>query len=183
MASAMADGDVGISWLPLYHDMGLIGGLFTTMYWNMPIVLMKPEAFLFRPQWWMENIGRYKVTMGVAPNFGYHYCVTRISDEDLHRIDLRTWRLALNGAEPIDITLTSSSISFAHAASGTTCFCQWDGRTAWRRSRLTIPRSSGASTGRCSGRSTWPRFGLRGLGLHRPRCGRLSPARAGDQDC
>ncbi|HRZ26439.1 MAG TPA: fatty acyl-AMP ligase [Spirochaetota bacterium] len=106
VASAMADGDVGISWLPLYHDMGLIGGLFTTMYWNMPIVLMKPEAFLFRPQWWMENIGRYKVTMGVAPNFGYHYCVTRISDEDLHRIDLRTWRLALNGAEPIDrITL------------------------------------------------------------------------------
>jgi acyl-CoA synthetase (AMP-forming)/AMP-acid ligase II len=102
----MTEADVGISWLPLYHDMGLIGGLFTTMYWNMPIVLMKPEAFLFRPQWWMENIGRYGVTMGVAPNFGYHYCVTRISDEDLARIDLATWRLALNGAEPIDrITL------------------------------------------------------------------------------
>ncbi len=106
VASAMKDGDVGISWLPLYHDMGLIGGFFTTMYWNMPIVLMKPEAFLFRPQWWMQNIGRYKVTMGVAPNFGYHYCVTRIADEDLPQIDLSTWRLALNGAEPIDrITL------------------------------------------------------------------------------
>ena len=105
-ASRMTKDDVGISWLPLYHDMGLIGGLFTTMYWNMLMVLMKPEAFLFRPQWWMENIGRFKVTMGVAPNFGYHYCVTRIPESELEKIDLSSWRLALNGAEPIDrITL------------------------------------------------------------------------------
>lgn len=106
VASEMRADDVGISWLPMYHDMGLIGGFLTTLYWDIPLVLMSPEAFIFRPIWWMENISRYRVTMGVAPNFGYHYCVTRIDDADLHRLDLSSWRLALNGAEPVDrITL------------------------------------------------------------------------------
>jgi len=106
VASAMTPDDVGISWLPMYHDMGLIGGFLSTMYWNITMVLMSPEAFLFMPFWWMENISRYRVTMGVAPNFGYHFCVTRIKDSDLHKLDLRSWRLALNGAEPVDrITL------------------------------------------------------------------------------
>jgi fatty-acyl-CoA synthase len=106
VASKMTDNDVGISWLPMYHDMGLIGGFLSTLYWNIVMVLMAPEAFIFRPVWWMENISRYRVTMGVAPNFGYHYCVTRIDNADLHRLDLSSWRLALNGAEPVDrITL------------------------------------------------------------------------------
>ena len=106
VASAMTPNDVGISWLPMYHDMGLIGGFLTTMYWNVILVLMAPEAFIFRPFWWMENISRYRVTIGVAPNFGYHYCVTRIEDANLHKLDLSSWRLALNGAEPVDrITL------------------------------------------------------------------------------
>lgn len=102
VASAMTDNDVGISWLPMYHDMGLIGGFLSTMYWNISLVLMAPEAFIFRPLWWLENIAKYRVTMGVAPNFGYHYCVTRIDDKDLHKLDLSSWRLALNGAEPVD---------------------------------------------------------------------------------
>ena len=107
VASEMTDNDVGISWLPMYHDMGLIGGFLSTLYWGLKLVLMSPEAFIFRPIWWLENISRYRVTMGVAPNFGYHYCVTRIDDADVHRLDLKSWRLALNGAEPIDrITLT-----------------------------------------------------------------------------
>jgi fatty-acyl-CoA synthase len=107
VASGMTDNDVGISWLPMYHDMGLIGGFLSTMYWNISLVLMAPEAFIFRPFWWLENIARYRVTMGVAPNFGYHYCVTRIDDGDLHKLDLSSWRLALNGAEPVDrITLS-----------------------------------------------------------------------------
>ena len=66
----------------MYHDMGLIGGFLSTMYWGMTMVLMLPEAFIFRPFWWLENISRYRVTMGVAPNFGYHYCVTRIDNAD-----------------------------------------------------------------------------------------------------
>ncbi|OHD65783.1 MAG: hypothetical protein A2176_14345 [Spirochaetes bacterium RBG_13_51_14] len=102
IASAMTPDDVGISWLPMYHDMGLIGGFLSTLYWDLTLVLMAPEAFIFRPLWWMENISKYRVTLGVAPNFGYHYCVTRIDDADLHKLDLSSWRLALNGAEPID---------------------------------------------------------------------------------
>jgi fatty-acyl-CoA synthase len=102
IASEMRADDVGISWLPMYHDMGLIGGFLSTLYWDLTLVLMLPEAFIFRPFWWLENISRYRVTMGVAPNFGYHYCVTRIDDADVHKLDLSSWRLALNGAEPID---------------------------------------------------------------------------------
>lgn len=107
VASGMTPDDVGISWLPMYHDMGLIGGFLSTLYWDLVLVLMSPEAFIFRPIWWLENISKYRVTMGVAPNFGYHYCVTRIDDHDVSRLDLSSWRLALNGAEPIDrVTLT-----------------------------------------------------------------------------
>jgi acyl-CoA synthetase (AMP-forming)/AMP-acid ligase II len=102
IGAEITDKDIGISWLPMYHDMGLIGGFFTTIYWKMAMVFMMPEAFIFRPQWWLENISAYGVTMGVAPNFGYHYCVTRIPETALSKINLSSWRLALNGAEPID---------------------------------------------------------------------------------
>lgn len=107
VAGDLNEKDVGISWLPMYHDMGLIGGFLTSVYWNLTMVLMQPEAFLFRPRWYFENITKYRVTAGVAPNFGYHYCTTRIGDTDLHKLDLSSWRIALNGAEPVDrITLT-----------------------------------------------------------------------------
>ncbi len=116
VASGMTQDDVGISWLPMYHDMGLIGGFLSTLYWNLTLVLMAPEAFIFRPIWWLENISKYRVTMGVAPNFGYHYCVTRIDDENVQRLDLTSWRLALNGAEPIDrSTLTKFVEKFRSA--------------------------------------------------------------------
>ncbi len=102
IAGRMTDKDVGISWLPLYHDMGLIGTLFTSLYWDWSLYLMQPEIFLLKPIWWFENIGKYGVTMTVAPNFGYHYCTTRISEADLSKLNLKSWRFALNGAEPID---------------------------------------------------------------------------------
>ncbi len=106
LASAIVPDDIGLSWLPLYHDMGLIGGLLTAIYWQSRMIFMRPEAFIFNPHWYLRNIGRFGVTVGVAPNFGYHYCVARIGEEALDTIDLSSWRLALNGAEPIDrITL------------------------------------------------------------------------------
>ena len=106
MASAIVPTDVGISWLPLYHDMGLIGALLSAIYWQVSMIFMRPEAFIFNPHWYLCNIGRFGVTVGVSPNFGYHYCVTRIREDKLDKIDLSSWRLALNGAEPIDrITL------------------------------------------------------------------------------
>ncbi|MBN1532674.1 MAG: fatty acyl-AMP ligase [Spirochaetes bacterium] len=112
---AITESDVGISWLPLYHDMGLIGGMLTAIYWEIKMIMMMPEAFLLRPQWWLENITRFGATMGVAPNFGYHYCVTRIPDSTLGRLDLSSWRLALNGAEPVDrVTLQRFLERFGH---------------------------------------------------------------------
>lgn len=106
-AMQVSDKDTVVSWLPMYHDMGLIGGFFTAIYWSVTALYMLPEAFLFKPQWWLENITKYKATVSVAPNFGYHYCVTRISEDALQNLDLSSLKLALNGAEPVDqITLS-----------------------------------------------------------------------------
>lgn len=102
IAASINENDRGICWIPMYHDMGLIGGFLTTMYWGIEMILMQPEAFIFKPLWWLENITKYRATITVAPNFGYNYCTTRISDSDLCKVNLSTLRLALNGAEPVD---------------------------------------------------------------------------------
>lgn len=94
--------DVGIGWLPLYHDMGLIGVLFTGLIWAFPLYLMRPEAFALRPHWWLENITRYRVSISPAPNFAYNTCTQRVTDAQLAKLDLSSWRVALNGAEPVD---------------------------------------------------------------------------------
>ena len=94
--------DVALGWLPLFHDMGLIGVLFTSLLWRYPVHLMSPEVFLLHPSWWLENVSRFKVTLTPAPNFAYHLCARRISDQQLARLDLSSWRIGLNGAEPVD---------------------------------------------------------------------------------
>jgi acyl carrier protein len=93
--------DVFVSWLPLYHDMGLIGGCFATMFLGFPVVLMSPLAFLARPARWLHAIHRHRGTISGGPNFAYELCLRRIADEDLEGIDLSSWRFAFNGAEPV----------------------------------------------------------------------------------
>jgi len=93
--------DVGVSWLPLYHDMGLIGCLLNAVYYPAPLVLIPPEKFLARPSLWLLAISRHRGTASAAPSFGYSLCVSRIKDEELSGVDLSSWRIALNGAEPI----------------------------------------------------------------------------------
>jgi len=100
----MGEGDQGISWLPLFHDMGLIGVLFTALHWRYTVHVMAPESFLLRPASWLENIGRYGAQLSPAPNFAYHLCARRIPDDQLAGLDLRSWRTALNGAEPVDVS-------------------------------------------------------------------------------
>ena len=80
----------------------LIGVLFTSLYWQYPVNVMPPEAFVLHPHWWLENITRYRVTLSPAPNFAYHLCIQRVTDEQLAGLDLSSWRIALNGAEPVD---------------------------------------------------------------------------------
>lgn len=93
--------DVFVSWLPLYHDMGLIGGCFATMFLGFPVVLMSPLAFLSRPGSWLRAIHRHRGTISGGPNFAYELCLRRIADEEMDGIDLSSWRFAFNGAEPV----------------------------------------------------------------------------------
>ena len=93
--------DVFVSWLPLYHDMGLIGAWFGSLYFASPLVIMSPLAFLARPHRWLWAIDRFKGTLSAAPNFGYELCINKVSDEDINDLDLSSWRLAFNGAEAV----------------------------------------------------------------------------------
>ena len=93
--------DVFVSWLPLYHDMGLIGAWFGSLYHAVPLVVMSPLAFLQRPQRWLWAIHRYRATLSAAPNFGYELCARKIASEELSGLDLSSWRVAFNGAEPV----------------------------------------------------------------------------------
>ena len=93
--------DVFVSWLPLYHDMGLIGAWLGTLYYGIPLALMSPLAFLARPSRWLWAIHRHRATLSGAPNFAYDLCARRLQDEELEGLDLSSWRIAFNGAEPV----------------------------------------------------------------------------------
>ncbi len=88
-------------WLPLYHDMGLIGNMLHPLYLGSPSILMSPIHFLKKPLRWLKAITRYKATASGGPNFGYDLCVRKISPKDREQLDLSSWELAFNGAEPI----------------------------------------------------------------------------------
>ena len=90
-----------VSWLPLYHDMGLVGSVFTSLAHPSDLILIPPEHFVSRPAIWLRIISRYHGTISPAPNFAYGLCADRIRDEELEGVDLSSWCLALNGAEPV----------------------------------------------------------------------------------
>ncbi len=93
--------DVFVSWLPLYHDMGLIGAWLGSLYHAALLVLMPPLAFMARPQRWLQAIHRYRGTLSASPNFGYDLCLRRLDPQQLAGLDLGSWRAAFNGAEPV----------------------------------------------------------------------------------
>jgi acyl-CoA synthetase (AMP-forming)/AMP-acid ligase II len=97
--------DVVVSWLPLYHDMGLIGALLFAVYWRIPLTLMSPTAFLMDPVRWLRALSDYRGTLSPAPNFGYARCVKRVHESEMEGIDLSSWRMALNGAEPVSLRI------------------------------------------------------------------------------
>ncbi|HEY0682207.1 MAG TPA: AMP-binding protein [Steroidobacter sp.] len=94
-------GDVFVSWLPLYHDMGLIGAWLGTLYFGLRLVVMSPLAFLSRPLRWLEAIQSHRGTLSAAPNFAYELCLRHVTDDELAGLDLSTWRIAMNGAESV----------------------------------------------------------------------------------
>jgi fatty-acyl-CoA synthase len=110
----MKDDDVGVSWLPLYHDMGLIGFVIAPLFHRTPVVLLPALLFLKRPVTWFQAMTRHKGTTSYAPNFAYALCVKRIKASELEGIDLSTWARAGCGAEPIrPETLESFAEAFA----------------------------------------------------------------------
>lgn len=98
-----SDNDVGVSWLPVYHDMGLIGGLLFPLYNKMQALLFSPFDFLKNPLIWLQAITKFRATISVGPNFAYAHCCEKISKEDMLTLDLSSWRTAMNGAEPISL--------------------------------------------------------------------------------
>ncbi len=108
---------VSVSWLPVVHDMGLIDGVLQPVYSGHPAYLMSPAAFLQRPVRWLRAITRYRATRSGAPNFAYDLCVRRIAAAERATLDLRCWRDAYNGAEPVRRS-TLERFGAAFAASG-----------------------------------------------------------------
>nr|WP_314533777.1 non-ribosomal peptide synthetase [uncultured Pseudomonas sp.] len=106
--------DVIVSWLPLYHDMGLIGGLLQPIFSGVPCVLMSPAYFLGRPLRWLEALSEYGGTISGGPDFAYRLCSERVSESALERLDLSRWRVAYSGSEPIRLdTLERFAEKFA----------------------------------------------------------------------
>jgi acyl-CoA synthetase (AMP-forming)/AMP-acid ligase II len=98
---AQPEGALTVSWLPFYHDMGLIGSLLYPLYHGGTTLLMSPTAFLRRPLAWLETISRFGAHVSTGPNFAYDLCVERARDEDLEALDLSSWQLTVSGAEPL----------------------------------------------------------------------------------
>jgi 1-acyl-sn-glycerol-3-phosphate acyltransferase len=100
-ALAISGDDVAVSWLPLYHDMGLIGAVLMTLYYGLPLGLLSPVSFLTRPARWLEAIHRHRATLTGGPNFAFELCLRKVTDEERARLDLSSLRGMLNGAEPV----------------------------------------------------------------------------------
>jgi 7-keto-8-aminopelargonate synthetase-like enzyme/acyl-CoA synthetase (AMP-forming)/AMP-acid ligase II/acyl carrier protein len=96
-----AENTVVVGWVPLYHDMGLIGNVLHAVYLGVPSILMAPLAFLQKPVRWLRAITRYRATTSCAPNFGYKLCVRTITREQRVGLDLSSWAVAISGAEPV----------------------------------------------------------------------------------
>jgi acyl-CoA synthetase (AMP-forming)/AMP-acid ligase II/acyl carrier protein len=92
---------IAVSWLPMYHDMGLIGGVLGSLYSGTTSYLMSPQNFMREPISWLRAISRWGASISGGPNFAYQHCVDRITTEAAQGLDLHTWRVAFNGAEPI----------------------------------------------------------------------------------
>jgi 1-acyl-sn-glycerol-3-phosphate acyltransferase len=106
--------DIFVSWLPLYHDMGLIGAWLGSLYHAVPAVVLSPLDFLARPERWLWAIHSHRGTLSASPNFGYELCLRRIAAGDIEGLDLSSLRFAANGAEPVSaVTVRRFSERFA----------------------------------------------------------------------
>jgi acyl-CoA synthetase (AMP-forming)/AMP-acid ligase II/acyl carrier protein len=145
----------GVIWLPPYHDMGLVGGILQPLYAGFPVVLMAPAAFTQKPLRWLDAVSRYRATTSGGPNFAYELCARTISDQEKAKLDLSSWDVAFNGAEPIDPgTLERFAAAFARCGFKRSAFFPCYGLA---ESTLLVtggPKGSGVKTTRKSGRES-----------------------------
>ncbi len=94
----------GVSWLPMYHDMGLVGGVLSPVFMSATMTLMSPMSFMQRPVRWLRTISKYHATTSGGPNFAYQLCIDKVRDDELETLDLSSWEVAFNGAEPVRAT-------------------------------------------------------------------------------
>ncbi len=118
-----SSGDVLVSWLPLYHDMGLIGAWLGSLYFGAPFYVMSPLSFLARPQSWLWAMHRFRATISAAPNFAFERCIDKIDDAELAGLDLSSLRFLANGAEPVSVQTLQR-------------FCEKFGRYGFRREAM-----------------------------------------------
>ena len=112
-----------VGWLPLFHDMGLIGNVLQPLYLGFPCILMSPVSFLQKPIRWLQAISKYKATTSGGPSFAYKLCVEKIQIEQLDNLDLSSWDLAFNGAEPVQSeTLEQFSKKFSQCGFSSNAF-------------------------------------------------------------
>jgi acyl-CoA synthetase (AMP-forming)/AMP-acid ligase II len=113
-AFGLTERSIGVCWLPWYHDLGLIGHVLETLFVGGRSILMSPAAFLQRPVRWLRAITRYRATVSAAPDFAYELCARKISAEDRAELDLSSWHVAINAAEPVRArTLDAFAAAFA----------------------------------------------------------------------
>ena len=93
--------DVFVSWLPLYHDMGLTGAWLSSLYFGLPVAVMPPTTFLVRPARWLWALHDQRGTLTAGPNFAFELCLRKIDDAELEGLDLSCVRMLFNGAEPV----------------------------------------------------------------------------------
>jgi 1-acyl-sn-glycerol-3-phosphate acyltransferase len=123
-AARVTSQDTFVSWLPLYHDMGLIGACLGSMLYAYPLVLMSPLAFLSRPARWLRRVQQHRGTMTSAPNFAYELCLTKLTERELEGLDLSSLRLSFNGAEAVSADTVER-------------FCERFARYGFRREAMT----------------------------------------------
>ncbi|MEL6813759.1 MAG: fatty acyl-AMP ligase [Cyanobacteria bacterium J06598_3] len=116
--------DIGICWLPLYHDLGLVGAVIQPVYAGGPAVMMSPVDFILKPLRWLQAISRYRGTTSGGPNFAFELCIRKITPAQIAQLDLSSWAIAVNGAEPVLAdTLDRFSKTFAPAGFNPSAFC------------------------------------------------------------
>ncbi|MFQ3244585.1 MAG: acyl-CoA synthetase (AMP-forming)/AMP-acid ligase II [Arenicella sp.] len=101
-ATGAEAGDTFCSWLPLHHDMGMVVSILTPLYLGGHSVIMSPTRFIRRPRRWLEAISQHQAVITASPNFAFDLCVDRITDDSVADLDLSRWRVAINGAEPLN---------------------------------------------------------------------------------